>query len=404
MCLLIDNQLNLTGDIEVQERSSSAYALVQYLKSELDQERQQGVDDMMTDSDTAPIEKNTLIDTIIEEMTLLFTGDLNPVAPKAQKKVMLPEGLDIDEWINSPLSDNVSSSEDEKGDFLFVANHSYDGVGGQESRKSSPEITREDVERARRSRELEQSHNPNYLKSSNKKSKKQTPIEDEIEDIPIAEIALDIPLKIHSTKRSDKYLQQDRKGSKSKRTSKKTSKKHKNKLSYSSSESEYDEILPVQVSTVVEIPEGATLSDSDNDQKDDNDPHKSLNIDLDIPIQTIMPEKSTKSKGDKKKSHATKGTALEPEKETKDRKKKHKKEKDQTKVSKKKEKKDVNLFDVEEPNAELKEDKHQQDATPVKTKSESSKKKHSHDKTKKQSKLKKSSSKTGYEDFSTPTK
>lgn len=354
---------------------------------------------MMTDNDTAPIDKNTLIDTIIEEMTLLFTGDLNPVAPKAQKKVMLPDGLDIDEWINSPLSDNVSSSDDEKGDFLFVANQSYDAAG-QESRKSSPEITKEEVDRARRSRELEQSHNPNYLKSSNKKTKKPIPVEDDIEDIPIAEIALDVPLKIHSTKRSDKYLQQDRKASKAKRTSKKASKKHKNKLSYSSSESDYDEILPVQVSTVVEIPEGATLSDSDNDQKDDNDPHKSLNIDLDIPMQTTVLSKTTKSKSDKKKSHASKGENVEAEKETKERKKKHKKDKDQTKVSKKKDKKEINLFDVE-----TKEEKQDNaDETPFKTKTESNKKKHNHEKSKKQSKIKKSSSKTGYEEFSTPTK
>ncbi|XP_063704596.1 AP-3 complex subunit delta [Culicoides brevitarsis] len=373
-----------SGDIEVQERSSSAYALIQYLKSELDKEKQQGIDDMMNET-TIPIEKNNLIDTIINEMTLLFKGDLNPVAPKAQKKVLLPEGLDIEEWINSPLSDNASSSDDEKGDFLFVANQNYDGEKIDGSRKSSPEISKEDVERARRSRELEQSHNPNYLKSS-KKSKKSTPVEDDIEEIPIAEIALDIPLKVHSTKRSDKYLQQDNKATKTKRASKKSSKKNKNKLSYSSSESDYDEILPVQVSTVVEIPEGATLSDSDNDQKDENDPHKSLNIDLDIPM--MVETKPAKVKGsDKKKSH---------EKNEKEKKKKHKKDKE----SKNKEKTHDNLFDA---NTATTKENHVEDAS-FKTKSESNKKKHKHDKLKKGSKPKTSSSKTGYEEFSTPTK
>jgi AP-3 complex subunit delta-1 len=34
---------------------------------------------------------------------------LNPVAPKAQKKVPVPEGLDLDAWINEPPSE----SEDE---------------------------------------------------------------------------------------------------------------------------------------------------------------------------------------------------------------------------------------------------------------------------------------------------
>ena len=47
---------------------------------------------------------------VSEEVSALFAGDLNPVAPKAQKKVPVPEGLDLDAWINEPPS---SSSEDE---------------------------------------------------------------------------------------------------------------------------------------------------------------------------------------------------------------------------------------------------------------------------------------------------
>jgi len=39
-----------------------------------------------------------------DEVSFLFAGDLNPVAPKAQKKVPVPEGLDLDKWINSPPS------------------------------------------------------------------------------------------------------------------------------------------------------------------------------------------------------------------------------------------------------------------------------------------------------------
>lgn len=36
------------------------------------------------------------------EIASLFDEPLNPVAPKAQKKVPIPEGLDLDEWINEP--------------------------------------------------------------------------------------------------------------------------------------------------------------------------------------------------------------------------------------------------------------------------------------------------------------
>ena len=54
----------------MQERASSALQLVKLLKSE--------TMDGSTD--------------IKEEFELLFSGELNPVAPKAQRKVQVPEG------------------------------------------------------------------------------------------------------------------------------------------------------------------------------------------------------------------------------------------------------------------------------------------------------------------------
>jgi len=54
----------------VQERASSALQLVQLLILEIE------------NGSTG----------IIEEFELLFTGELNPVAPKAQRKVQVPEG------------------------------------------------------------------------------------------------------------------------------------------------------------------------------------------------------------------------------------------------------------------------------------------------------------------------
>lgn len=46
----------------------------------------------------------------------LFEGELNPVAFKAQKRVPIPEGLDLDAYINEP-EDN-SDSED-SSDYSF---------------------------------------------------------------------------------------------------------------------------------------------------------------------------------------------------------------------------------------------------------------------------------------------
>lgn len=59
-----------SGDLEVQERASCILQLVNYVQK---------------------CHKNG--DKIGSDLTLLLTGELNPVAPKAQKKVPLPEGL-----------------------------------------------------------------------------------------------------------------------------------------------------------------------------------------------------------------------------------------------------------------------------------------------------------------------
>lgn len=59
-----------SADLEVQERASSAVQLVRYVHKQ--------------------ISKNET--GVAEEVAALFTGELNPVAPKAQKKVQVPEG------------------------------------------------------------------------------------------------------------------------------------------------------------------------------------------------------------------------------------------------------------------------------------------------------------------------
>lgn len=119
-----------SGHIEVQERASSAYVLVQMLREQfpsIDGETAD-VDCMLVmmekpensdthDSESIPIGAIE----IVHEMALLFAGDLNPVAPKAQKKVPLPDGLDLDVWINPPPAESSDSSDEEQTD-LFIAN------------------------------------------------------------------------------------------------------------------------------------------------------------------------------------------------------------------------------------------------------------------------------------------
>ena len=48
----------------------------------------------------------------------------------------------------------------------------------------------------REARRIEQSHNPNYLKSKTTKKNKSDELKDDLDDIPIQEIQLDVPIQI----------------------------------------------------------------------------------------------------------------------------------------------------------------------------------------------------------------
>lgn len=140
-----------SGHIEVQERSSSAFVLVQMLREQfpLNDPVTVDVDSMLVmseqpaspkgDDDTKSIPIGAI--EIVHEMAVLFAGDLNPVAPKAQKKVPLPDGLDLDVWINPPPDLGSSDSSDEEQTDLFVAN---DDNGKKRSMQS--DLTPDEIE------------------------------------------------------------------------------------------------------------------------------------------------------------------------------------------------------------------------------------------------------------------
>jgi AP-3 complex subunit delta-1 len=82
---------------------------------------------------------------------LFFHQELNPVAPKAQKKVPVPEGLDLDTWIHEPVPDPEPESSEEEDDFLNERDSSYgygwSGEGspaGKSSKKSKKGRDQED--------------------------------------------------------------------------------------------------------------------------------------------------------------------------------------------------------------------------------------------------------------------
>jgi AP-3 complex subunit delta-1 len=89
------------------------------------------------------VEEHDFSPEIVEEIVALFEGELNPVAAKAQKKVPVPEDLDLDSWINDPLSDD----EPDKQDFSFLPKASKDDLGfsPEEAISSEEEEIRETV-------------------------------------------------------------------------------------------------------------------------------------------------------------------------------------------------------------------------------------------------------------------
>uniref|UniRef100_A0A182PI08 AP-3 complex subunit delta n=1 Tax=Anopheles epiroticus TaxID=199890 RepID=A0A182PI08_9DIPT len=344
-----------SADIEVQERASSVYFLVALLRESLGctADQQQPIVDTVVGggllelTPNAPSEDvavadetNTVpdgetnatsgsyagaawdeIEQIASDLQGLFASELNPVAPKAQRKVQLPEELDLDEWINQPSpsadassGDGGSSDEDKFPLFLTDGGRSGGGGGGERETNGGGdgsrsykriEYTQEELDKMRQARLLEQTNNPNYLKPA----KTKTPIGDYqqqqhdcYDDIPIAEIALEVPLQIHSTKRSDKYLMdaeratrvfvgkgRKEKGEKGGKKSKRRGKKSKRYSDESDSESDDPKPLHV-VNTVIELPEGAILSDTeDKNNADPNDPHRALDIDLDAPFDDDYP-------------------------------------------------------------------------------------------------------------------
>uniref|UniRef100_A0A8C0QSK2 AP-3 complex subunit delta-1 n=1 Tax=Chelonoidis abingdonii TaxID=106734 RepID=A0A8C0QSK2_CHEAB len=259
--LMIDRlpQFVQSADLEVQERASCILQLIKYIQKLQIKE--------------VPV---------AEEVIALFAGELNPVAPKAQKKVPVPEGLDLDVWINEPPSD--SESEDEKPKTIF---HDEEQ---RHSRHRQPEIDEEELARRREVRKQEQANNPFYIKSSPSPQKQyqDTP---GVEHIPVVQIDLSVPLKVPGMPMSDQYvkLEEERrhkqkleKDKKKKKQKKEKRGKHRRHNSLHT-ESEED-IAPAQHVDIIteEMPENALPSDEDD--KDPNDPYKALDIDLDKPL------------------------------------------------------------------------------------------------------------------------
>ncbi|XP_028037102.1 AP-3 complex subunit delta [Bombyx mandarina] len=288
-CLAGLRPLLCSEDMEVQERAHNATALLTLVLRELspgdaelpaeeppsatgllvEHEQSNGLENA---DDEETLNQNAKED-LIEELAQLFDGELKPVAPKAQKKVPMPPDLNLEQWLSRDRWSSESSSsegegEGEEGGPMFPAPHDA---------RPTAQFTPEELDMLREARRQEQANNPHYLKDDSPRSYQQ-------DDIPIAEIALEVPLQIH-TKRSDKYLmsrESSSKKKKEKRTTKKRKAKKQDKHS-TDSESEEWERRPA-VCAGGELPEGAAPSDDEPPPPHD-DPHHALDLDLDRPLR-----------------------------------------------------------------------------------------------------------------------
>ncbi|KAK5582543.1 hypothetical protein RB653_004128 [Dictyostelium firmibasis] len=205
---------------------------------------------------------------ISKELISLFTEQLNPVGPKAQKKVPVPEGLDLDEWINDPKHQEPIE-EDEEDDIFNTntgsghkkhqrggyddeddedeTNSSHSGHSGNHFNRHPIDIKRQKEERLRR-----QANNPYML--GGKVSKKSN----DSENIPVVQLTGDLGhLHVGATSSSNRPMPS--KGGKK-------IKKH------------------YTIDTTIEMPEGAKESD-DEDERDSKYKNDALsNINLSEPL------------------------------------------------------------------------------------------------------------------------
>uniref|UniRef100_T1J3E7 AP-3 complex subunit delta n=1 Tax=Strigamia maritima TaxID=126957 RepID=T1J3E7_STRMM len=231
-----------SADLEVQERACCMLQLMKYITKL----QAKGED-------------------IADEVAALFIGELNPVAPKAQRKVPLVEGLDLNVWINEPPSE--SSEEDEPVQEFLFKNQNKNEERSETKRSYQP--SEEELEKMRQARKLEQASNPHYLKSYPSK------MTDSTEDIPVAHIDLSVPLHVPGFVSSDKYLLKDNEQTRKKRKQRRNKKGKNNHLEEDSDEPAASHVVNTDAG---EMPEGAKSTDEEDGTADD--PHRALDIDL----------------------------------------------------------------------------------------------------------------------------
>uniref|UniRef100_A0A4W6G5X8 AP-3 complex subunit delta-1 n=1 Tax=Lates calcarifer TaxID=8187 RepID=A0A4W6G5X8_LATCA len=218
-----------SANLEVQERASCILQLVKYIQKL----QQKDVE-------------------VAEEVIALFAGELNPVAPKAQKKVPVPEG-----YLDLTFLSRSLDLDDEQPKAIFAKEEP------KHSRPRHTEVDEKELARRREARKQEQANNPFYIKAS-PSSQKVYQDAPGVEHIPVVQIDLSVPLKVPGLPMSDQYvkLEEERRQKERAEKKKKEKKKRKEKRSgrgkkHDSGPESEEDITPAHMVDIVteEMPE-----------------------------------------------------------------------------------------------------------------------------------------------------
>jgi len=103
-----------------------------------------------------------LLTGLVEQFAVLFSEVLNPVNPKALKKVPVPTGLDLDAQINEPEEDSEPDEEADDGYSLEVKDDEVEVVPKKPLTKQEKEEAKERM----RKEQVRKDHDPFYIKDT----------------------------------------------------------------------------------------------------------------------------------------------------------------------------------------------------------------------------------------------
>uniref|UniRef100_F1KRT4 AP-3 complex subunit delta n=1 Tax=Ascaris suum TaxID=6253 RepID=F1KRT4_ASCSU len=249
---------------------------------------------------------------IADDFSKLFEGELNPVAPKAQRKVPVPEGLDLDAWIHEPEPEEDGedvSSEDEgyrfgkkalRSEFatfgVRLRYSSEEEAAAKKSSQASKEPTEEEIRLRRERRQHEIENNPYYMKGDTKSMPPKRPSKfvgrSSMERGEATPVDLQSPLEIPGVVGLDRYMQQQQSTltwKTAKKEKKKKGKKRRGARAMVSSSEDDDIPIVHQVNRADgEMPENAKSTDEESipEKTDGMDAvYKALDIDLEEPLR-----------------------------------------------------------------------------------------------------------------------